>query len=75
MKRPWIWITIVANLIGLIILAFVYPSAMVSPGALLTHPRTYVPNTRKEGMRAFENCVSCYRNANAGERGEGRDEH
>ncbi len=35
MKRPWIWIVIVANLIGLIVLAFVYPSAMLSPGALI----------------------------------------
>ena len=32
MKQPWLWSIIVANLIGLIVLVFVYPSAMVSPG-------------------------------------------
>jgi hypothetical protein len=35
MKQPWIWLVVVANLVGLIALAFVYPSAMVSPGALV----------------------------------------
>jgi hypothetical protein len=35
MKRPWVWIVIAANLIGLVALAFVYPTAMVSPGPLV----------------------------------------
>lgn len=35
MKRPWLWIVIVVNLVGLLVLAFVYPSAMLSPGAVV----------------------------------------
>ncbi len=34
MKRPWVWTIMVANLTGLIVLVFMYPGAMVSPGAL-----------------------------------------
>jgi hypothetical protein len=34
MTRPWRWLVIGANLLGLCVLAFVYPDAMVSPGAL-----------------------------------------
>jgi len=49
MKRPWIWIIIVANLIGLIVLAFVYPSAMVSPGPLVP------AHAELEG-----NCFACH---------------
>ncbi len=35
MKQSWVWSLLAANLIGLIALTFVYPSAMVSPGALV----------------------------------------
>jgi hypothetical protein len=49
MKRPWIWVVIVANLIGLIVLAFVYPSAMVSPGPLVP------AHAELEG-----NCFACH---------------
>lgn len=35
MKRPWIWGVIVANLVGLVALVFVFPGAMVSPGHLV----------------------------------------
>ena len=35
MKRPWMWGVIVANLVGLVALVFVFPGAMVSPGELV----------------------------------------
>ncbi|MBP9087655.1 MAG: hypothetical protein KBG15_16150 [Kofleriaceae bacterium] len=35
MKHHWIWYIIVVNLLGLLALAFLYPSAMLSPGDLM----------------------------------------
>ena len=49
MKRPWLWGTIVANLIAIVVLAVVYPSAMVSPGALVP------AHAQLEG-----NCFACH---------------
>lgn len=34
MKRPWLWLAITTNLVGLVALAFAYPNAMVAPGPL-----------------------------------------
>ena len=64
MKRPWIWITIVANLIGLIVLAFVYPSTMVSPGALVPAHAELAGNCfachAPFRGAAFDRCVKCH---------------
>ena len=72
MKRPWIWITIVANLIGLIVLAFVYPSAMVSPGALIPAHAELAGNCfachAPFRGTAFGRCVKCHALADIGTR-------
>lgn len=34
MRRPWLWVVVVANLVAVLALVFVDPSAMLSPGAL-----------------------------------------
>lgn len=70
MKRSWIWIIIVANLIGLIGLAFIYPSAMVSPGALIPAHAELANNCTAchqpfRGATA-DRCVECHTVADIG---------
>lgn len=72
MKRPWIWILIVANLIGLIVLAFVYPSAMVSPGPLVPahaglESNCFACHSPFRGA-ASDRCASCHVVADIGVR-------
>ena len=72
MKRRWIWIAIVANLIGVIVLAFVYPSAMVSPGALVPAHAELAGNCfachAPFRSAAFDRCVKCHALADIGTR-------
>jgi Class III cytochrome C family len=49
MKRPWIWIVLLVNLFVLIVLAFVFPRAMVSPGPLLS-----------AHAEIADNCFACH---------------
>ncbi len=49
MKRAWVWVIIIANLLALIALVFVYPHLMISPGSLTPAHATLV-----------ENCSSCH---------------
>jgi hypothetical protein len=75
MKRPWIWVVITANLIGLAALAFVYPSAMVSPGALTPgHARLasecFACHVPFRGA-ASDRCMACHALADIGVRTTG----
>jgi hypothetical protein len=76
MKRPSsIWVIIVANLIGLLVLAFVYPSAMVSPGALVpAHAELagtcFACHAPFRGA-APERCLRCHAGADLGVRTTG----
>jgi len=72
MTRPWLWLVIVANLIGLIALAFVFPAAMVSPGALEPAHAKLADNCLAchapfRGA-ATDRCVSCHALADIGAR-------
>jgi hypothetical protein len=70
MKRAWIWVVVVVNLIGLLVLVFVYPGAMVSPGALVAAHDDLAGNcfSCHSPFRgaASERCVSCHILTNIG---------
>ncbi len=72
MKRPGLWIIIVANLIGLIVLVFAYPKAMVSPGPLVPAHAALESNcfTCHAPFRgaASDRCVRCHVVADIGAR-------
>ena len=70
MKLPWIWIIIMSNLTGLGLLAFVYPSAMMSPGALVPAHAELEGNcfACHAAFRSAspERCVKCHATADIG---------
>lgn len=70
MKLPWKWIVISANLVGLLVLVFAYPGAMVSPGALVpAHAELagdcFSCHAPFQGAAA-ERCVVCHAVADLG---------
>jgi hypothetical protein len=69
-KPPWIWIIIVANLCGLLVLAFVQPAAMLGAGALMpAHAGLatdcFACHAPFRGA-ASERCVACHAVATIG---------
>jgi len=72
MKRPWLWVVIVTNLVGLTVLAFVYPNAMLSPGPLVPAHAELAGNCFAchapfRGV-ASDRCVRCHAVADIGVR-------
>ena len=64
MKSRWLWIVIGANLVVLVVLAFVYPHLMVAPGALVgEHAELstdcFACHTPLRGATA-DRCIACH---------------
>ncbi len=64
MKGRWLWIVIVANLLVLVALAFVYPHLMVSPGPLVPGHAAlatdcFACHTPLRGASA-DRCIACH---------------
>jgi hypothetical protein len=64
MKRSWLWIVIVVNLVVLVGLVFVYPHLMVSPGPLISEHAAlatdcFACHTPLQGAKA-ERCITCH---------------
>ena len=64
MKGRWLWIVIVANLLVLVALAFVYPHLMVSPGPLVPEHAAlatdcFACHAPLRGATA-ERCIACH---------------
>jgi hypothetical protein len=72
MKRPWIMLIVVANLVAIVALTFVYPHLMVSPGPLVpAHAQLatdcFACHAPLRGASA-DRCVTCHAIADIGVR-------
>ena len=70
MKNRWVWAVIVANLLVLVTLVFVYPHLMVSPGALIPGHAAlstdcFACHTPLRGATA-DRCIACHAPADIG---------
>ncbi|ALT79655.1 hypothetical protein [Paucibacter sp. KCTC 42545] len=70
MKRPWLWWLIAANLLALLVLAFVYPHLMLGPGPLVpAHAELstdcFACHAPLRGVSA-DRCMACHALADIG---------
>jgi len=71
-KRAWVWAIVIANLLALIALVFIYPHLMISPGSLTPAHATLVENCSSchapfRGV-VVDKCISCHAVADIGVR-------
>lgn len=70
MKRPWLMVVIVANLLALLALVFIYPHLMISPGTLVgAHAELttdcFACHAPLRGASA-DRCIACHATADIG---------